>query len=385
MSVHIVYAIHNRGTGPHEGLRQRPACSKASTSRSRPARCSRCSVPTAPARRRPSASSARCSPPTGAAHASPATTWSSDRNAVREAISLTAQESAVDGLLTGAENLRMMARLRSVPKRAAAARASCSSASTSTDAADRRVATYSGGMRRRLDLAMSLISRPQVIFLDEPTHGPGPAQPRRRLGRRQALAADGATILLTTQYLEEADRLADRIAVVNDGRIAAAGHRRRAQGARRGRDARAVLRRRGHARPRHARCSTARPTDERSACASPPTAPRTSAARSTPSRRRHPGRPPGTAPAHPRRRLPVPDMTDSLTFIGRSLRHSVRSDRRAADRDPAAGRDHADVRLRLRRRDRHRRPLRGLRRARDHRAVRRASARPAPRSPSRST
>jgi ABC-2 type transport system ATP-binding protein len=145
-----------------------------------------------------------------------------ERNAVREAISLTAQEAAVDGVLTGAENLRMMARLRRVKDGRARTRELLERFDL-TDAADRRVATYSGGMRRRLDLAMSLVSRPEVIFLDEPSTG---LDPRSRLAvweAVQALASDGATILLTTQYLEEADRLADRIAVVDGGRIAALG------------------------------------------------------------------------------------------------------------------------------------------------------------------
>jgi ABC-2 type transport system ATP-binding protein len=145
-----------------------------------------------------------------------------DRNAVRRAISLTAQEAAVDGILTGAENLRMMARLRKVPN-GKQRTLELLERFDLADAADRRVAIYSGGMRRRLDLAMSLISRPEVIFLDEPSTG---LDPRSRLAvweAVQALASEGATILLTTQYLEEADRLADRIAVVNDGRIAALG------------------------------------------------------------------------------------------------------------------------------------------------------------------
>ena len=145
-----------------------------------------------------------------------------ERRAVRGAISLTAQEAAVDGVLTGAENLRMMARLRRVEDGRQRTHELLERFDLA-DAADRRVATYSGGMRRRLDLAMSLVSRPEVIFLDEPSTG---LDPRSRLAiweAVQALADEGATILLTTQYLEEADRLADRIAVVSDGRISALG------------------------------------------------------------------------------------------------------------------------------------------------------------------
>src|SRR3954447_13005604 len=144
-----------------------------------------------------------------------------DAKAVRAAISLTAQGSAVDGLLTGAENLRMMARLRRVRDRGRVGE--LLERLDLSDAAERRVATYSGGMRRRLDLAMSLIARPQVLFLDEPTTGLDPRSRAAVWEAVTALAAEGTTILLTTQYLEEADRLADRIAVVADGRIAAEG------------------------------------------------------------------------------------------------------------------------------------------------------------------
>src|SRR3954453_20482748 len=145
-----------------------------------------------------------------------------DRGAVRAAISLTAQDAAVDGVLTGTENLRMIARLRRVEHAKSLTRELLERFDLA-EAADRRVETYSGGMRRRLDLAMSLISKPEVIFLDEPSTG---LDPRSRLAvweAVQALADEGATILLTTQYLEEADRLADRIAVVDHGRIAALG------------------------------------------------------------------------------------------------------------------------------------------------------------------
>ncbi len=142
-----------------------------------------------------------------------------ERMAVRAAISLTAQEAAVDGLLTGAENLRMMARLRRAGDRTRELLARFDL----EHAADRRVETYSGGMRRRLDIAMSLVSRPQVLFLDEPTTGLDPRSRAAVWDAVSQLAADGTTILLTTQYLEEADRLADRIALVAGGRIAAEG------------------------------------------------------------------------------------------------------------------------------------------------------------------
>ena len=143
-----------------------------------------------------------------------------DAGAVRAAISLTAQEAAVDGLLTGRENLRMMARLRGASR----ARADeLLERFDLSDAADRRVTTYSGGMKRRLDLAMSLVITPAVLFLDEPTTG---LDPRSRMAVWDAvttLVDEGVTVLLTTQYLEEADRLANRIAVIDGGNIVAQG------------------------------------------------------------------------------------------------------------------------------------------------------------------
>jgi ABC-2 type transport system ATP-binding protein len=143
---------------------------------------------------------------------------------VRRAISLTGQYAAVDEMLTGQENLRMMARLRHLRGGAARRRAAeLLERFDLVEARNRRVATYSVGMRRRLDLAMSLVSEPPVVFLDEPTTG---LDPRSRRGLWDAvgdLRAAGVTVLLTTQYLEEADRLADRIAVLDGGRIVAEG------------------------------------------------------------------------------------------------------------------------------------------------------------------
>jgi len=143
---------------------------------------------------------------------------------VKRQISLTGQFAAVDDVLTGRENLDLMARLRRLPRRAARARtAELLDTFDLLDAADRRAATYSGGMRRRLDLAISMIERPRLLFLDEPTTG---LDPRSREGLWDIvvrLVEDGVTVLLTTQYLEEADRLADSIAVLNGGRIVARG------------------------------------------------------------------------------------------------------------------------------------------------------------------
>jgi ABC-2 type transport system ATP-binding protein len=143
---------------------------------------------------------------------------------VRRAISLTGQYAAVDEILTGQENLRMMARLRHLGRTAARTRAAeLLERFALTEARDRRVATYSGGMRRRLDIAISLISDPPVVFLDEPTTGLDPRSRRDVWDSVAGLRDSGVTVLLTTQYLEEADRLADRIAVVDGGRVIAEG------------------------------------------------------------------------------------------------------------------------------------------------------------------
>jgi ABC-2 type transport system ATP-binding protein len=137
---------------------------------------------------------------------------------VRESVSLTGQFTAVDEILTGRENLVLMARLRHQPGPRRIAEDLLARFSL-TGAGDRRVATYSGGMKRRLDIAMSLIGAPPVIFLDEPTTGLDP-QARLEVWKTiRALAAEGTTVLLTTQYLDEAEQLADRIAVLHEGRI----------------------------------------------------------------------------------------------------------------------------------------------------------------------
>jgi ABC-2 type transport system ATP-binding protein len=149
---------------------------------------------------------------------------SRDPDGVRARISLTGQSAAVDHVLTGRENVVMLARLSGLGGRAARARADeLLERLDLVDAAGRRVATYSGGMRRRLDLALSLVVPTPVIFLDEPTTGLD-ARSRLELWRiTREIADGGATVFLTTQYLEEADRLADRIAVLDGGRIAAEG------------------------------------------------------------------------------------------------------------------------------------------------------------------
>jgi ABC-2 type transport system ATP-binding protein len=139
-------------------------------------------------------------------------------DAVRGAISLTGQFAAVDEILSGRENLVLVARLRHLPDPGRIADELLERFSL-TEAGARRVSTYSGGMRRRLDIAMSLIGDPPVIFLDEPTTGLDPQGRIEVWDAVQALAAQGTTVLLTTQYLEEAEQLADRIAILHQGRI----------------------------------------------------------------------------------------------------------------------------------------------------------------------
>jgi len=141
---------------------------------------------------------------------------------VRESISLTGQFAAVDEILTGRENLVLMARLWHLSGRARLADDLLARFQL-TEAADRRVGTYSGGMRRRLDIAMSLIGNPPVVFLDEPTTGLDPQARIEVWNSITALAAAGTTVLLTTQYLDEAEHLADRIAILHQGRIIADG------------------------------------------------------------------------------------------------------------------------------------------------------------------
>ncbi|MEV8442891.1 ATP-binding cassette domain-containing protein [Actinosynnema sp. NPDC051121] len=144
--------------------------------------------------------------------------------AVRGVISVTGQYAAVDAEQTGRENLVMVGRLMHLGRRGAKARAAALLERFDlVGAADRRVKTYSGGMRRRLDLAMSLVARPKVIFLDEPTTGLDPASRTTMWDAIRDLVRTGTTIFLTTQYLEEADRLADRIMVLDKGKVAAQG------------------------------------------------------------------------------------------------------------------------------------------------------------------
>ena len=144
--------------------------------------------------------------------------------AVQRSIGVTAQDATVDGLLTGRQNLVMVGRLSGLRRADARARATeLLRQFDLTDAADRVLKGYSGGMRRRLDLAAGLVTRPPVLFLDEPTTGLDPTSRVRMWDVIRLLVADGVTLLLTTQYLDEADELADRIVVIDHGRVIAEG------------------------------------------------------------------------------------------------------------------------------------------------------------------
>ncbi|MFD7127126.1 MULTISPECIES: ATP-binding cassette domain-containing protein [Streptomyces] len=147
-----------------------------------------------------------------------------DPQAIRSAIGVTGQFSAVDGLITGEENMLLMADLHHLSRREGRrVAAELLERFDLVDAAKKPASTYSGGMKRRLDIAMTLVGSPRIIFLDEPTTGLDPRSRHTMWGIIRNLVSDGVTVFLTTQYLEEADELADRIAVLNDGKIAAEG------------------------------------------------------------------------------------------------------------------------------------------------------------------
>jgi ABC-2 type transport system ATP-binding protein len=144
--------------------------------------------------------------------------------AVRRAIGASLQESALDPFLTGREHMRLQSALHGLAKADRDARGSELLARVGlTDAADRKVGGYSGGMKRRLDLALALVHRPRLLFLDEPTTGLDPQSRAALWEEVRRLAADGVTVFLTTQYLEEADVLADRVGIIHRGRIVAEG------------------------------------------------------------------------------------------------------------------------------------------------------------------
>ena len=164
---------------------------------------------------------------------------------VRMAIGAALQEAALDGLLTGREHMRLQTSLQGIPKAERRPRGDALLERVGLmDAADRKVRGYSGGMKRRLDLALALVHHPRILFLDEPTTGLDP-QSRADMWQEVARLAheDGVTVFLTTQYLEEADVLADRIAIIDQGKIVAARHAGRAEGRDRAPDARDRARR----------------------------------------------------------------------------------------------------------------------------------------------
>ncbi|MGO1024553.1 ATP-binding cassette domain-containing protein [Streptomyces rubiginosohelvolus] len=147
-----------------------------------------------------------------------------EAQAIRASIGVTGQFSAVDGLITGEENMLLMADLHHLPKaEGRRVTAELLDRFDLVEAAKKPAAGYSGGMKRRLDIAMTLVGGPRIIFLDEPTTGLDPRSRHTMWGIIRGLVADGVTVFLTTQYLEEADELADRIAVLNNGKIAAEG------------------------------------------------------------------------------------------------------------------------------------------------------------------
>ena len=184
-------------------------------------------------------------PPTRAAHGSAGVDVVTRAGRLRQRIGLAGQYAAVDENLTGFENLQMVGRLYHVGRRPARERArELLEDFDLADAGGRLVRTYSGGMRRRLDLAAALVARPPVVFLDEPTTG---LDPRSRIAlwdTIEGLVVGGTTVLLTTQYLDEADRLAERIAVIDGGTVIAEGTPERAEGRRRRRAPRGQARRR---------------------------------------------------------------------------------------------------------------------------------------------
>ena len=242
-----------------QALRRPLGAARRRPRRPRRARCSACSATTAPARPPPCASSPRCCSPTeGRA-----------RVAGHDVVADAADGAHADRPRRPAGHRRRAAHRRARTSRWSAASTtcrapwparaptSCSSASSLADAADRLVRTFSGGMRRRLDLAASLVAAPPVLFLDEPTTGLDPRSRIELWDLLRELVRDGATLLLTTQYLEEADRLADDIVVLDGGRVVAQGSPGRAQGPRRRRAAR------GHRRRRRASSRRGRGGSER--------------------------------------------------------------------------------------------------------------------------
>ena len=269
---------------------------------------------------------------------------------VRRAIGVALQEAALDPLMTGRELMQLQATLHGIPKAEAKQRGDALIARVGlSNAADRRVGTYSGGMRRRLDLGTALVHEPSVLFLDEPTTGLDPASRAAIWEEVRKLNDEGTTVFLTTQYLEEADQLADRVGIIDDGLMAAEGTPRAAEGAGRQAAARAEPRRgqpRGlRVRARPVRRAAARRRTGWSSSRSrraPPGSPRSSA-RST--RRASPCRTcispsPRSTTSSSRRRAAIsraPRRGGAGARAGAGLTHNARDRRRALDALAEAG------------------------------------------------
>ena len=310
-----------------------------------------------------------------------------DPQAVRAAIGVTGQFSAVDGLITGEENMLLMADLHHLSKREGRrVTAELLERFDLAEAAKKPASTYSGGMKRRLDIAMTLVGDPRIIFLDEPTTGLDPRSRHNMWQIIRELVSDGVTVFLTTQYLEEADELADRIAVLNDGKIAAEGTAdelkrldpRRTRPAPLLRPGRLPVRRlrpaRGHPRRRGAGAADPQRRQPARTALHPRPAGlrrhrgrRTDRAHPRPRRRvlrpdrRAPARPGRTSPRRPSDELPLPRRARLVHDA--APQPPARAALPVPHPEPAAHPDHAAaaLRLHLRRRDerRHRRRRRG--------------------------
>ena len=252
--------------------------------------------------------------PTRAPPPSPASTSATHPTEVRRRIGLAAQDATVDPLLTGRENLVMIGELHQLARREAKARADeLLEQFDLADAGDKVVGGYSGGMRRRLDLAATLVADPEVLFLDEPTTGLDPRARNELWDVLDTLVGGGTTILLTTQYLEEADRLADDILVIDHGKVIAHGDarslKRQVGGDNIGvtvSDVAPARRGRRDPRPRHRRRARDRPARPHRHRAHPRRRGRPGRGGQRPGRVRARGRGPQPAPAHPRRGVPHP-------------------------------------------------------------------------------
>ena len=374
--------------GPRAWSRRtaRSGRSTASTSRCPRARCSACSAPTGRARRRSSGSSPPCSARTPGVATVAGIDVLAEPAAARRQIGLSGQYAAVDEYLTGFENLDMVGRLYRLGKRRSRERARELLAQFELEeAADRPVKTYSGGMRRRLDLAGALVAEPPVLFLDEPTTGLDPRSRTDMWDVITELVAGGTTLLLTTQYLEEADRLADDIVVIDHGRVIAEGTADALKAQVGGERIEIDRDRSGRPRSRRASCSPRWPSatvgveEQRRGLLVAGHRRRQPARRGAapPRRRRHIGaRRRRAAPPDARRRLPVPDrprgragrrtashrgdprMSALAPRRRRPHRRQAQPDqdqagaRPAGLHDPVADHVRAAVRLRLRWRDR---------------------------------